>query len=300
MKNLLFIIALLFLAITSEGQQIISSSKATLLKSKKIIVALKEYPKKATETEKMMIDSANASLRFAAEHYWTFSEIIDYQPLSVAKKMVSKNKELLYLTIGQGTSTMKQGGIRYISYAETLSLYSNSGAPIWLVYLPYYESTMTHATAIYAVMQLNRIFDLLDQKVLANTLNLYGYFKKNGPKTINKTLLIPDYYISPKLSEDEVRLAYPYDLEICDISKVENAILSKDPKYVVVYYVVVPAGGKIKPFLYLSNTEDGDVYGFSDGSNVMLNLGFITIGGGQNKKYLINKKELREIGDIVK
>jgi hypothetical protein len=255
-----------------------------------------------------MVDSVNASLRFAMENYWQFSEVANYMPISEAKEFIKKNKEYCYITIDEGVSrSLSRNGpliikgieyskYRYISYSERLSIYSPKLTAS--VYLPEYQGWMNKTTTVYAAMQLSKILDLLYEEKFKNLLGSGAYIKRNGPKIVNKTLLIPREYVSPKLSEVEIREAYPHPLELCDLEKIERAILNKDPKYAVVFHVPIPAGGKYLYRLYITNAEDGDIYGVADGNRVELDLGYISVGG-QNKKYLINKKELKQIGSIA-
>lgn len=299
MKKTLLVTIMVSSAILSFSQMT-TSYDASKIKDLKTIVALQEYPKKAGEDEKNKIDSLNANLSYAMKEYWDYNDVSDYMPLSEAKEFVKKNKGYCYVTINEGvsSSTTIQGSYRYVSYAEKLSVYMPKIA--CTVYLPYYEGIMTKTCSVYATMQMNKILDLLYKEEIKNIMSSQGYVKKNGPKIIQKTLLIPKEYVSPKLSSDDIKLAYPYDLDMCDLNKIEKVILDKNPKYAVAFYVPIPVGGKIVHRVYISNAEDGDIYGVMDGSKVALDLGiFGSIGGQENKKYLINEKELKQLSKIV-
>lgn len=275
------------------------TSDAQEVKKLKTIVALKEYPKKASDDEKMMVDSANAALRFAMENYWDFNEVVDFMPLEEAEDFVKDNEGYCYVAIvvGVSKSTKVRDSYQYVSYSEKLVL--NDPKTVTSVYLPKYEGPLTRATAVYACQLLDKLFTLLHDGEMSSIMASRGYIKENGPNLIKKTLLIPKEYVNPKLSEDDIKLAYPYDLDICDLEKIEKAILEEDPKYAVVYYVPVPVGGKWVHQLYVSGTADGDPYGVADLGNVSLDLGFVSVGAGANKKYLINEKQMKQIGKIV-
>ena len=297
-KTLLLSFILLY--VTLSFSQNTSSSDAAKIKNLKTIVALQEYPKKADKSDKMMVDSLNAALKFAINNYWTFNKVSKYMPISEAKTFVKKNKDYCYITIDVGVTRRKayNNTVLFVSSSEKLSVY----APKQLasVYLPAYRGTMTQTSSVYATMQLNRCLDLLYDGKFKNLMGSIKYVKNNGPKIIKKTLLIPKEYISPKISKDDIKLAYPYDLDFCDLDKVETAILNKDAKYAVLFHVPIPVGGKMIQRMYVSNAEDGDIYGVADGNKVELFLGTLgSIGGGSHKKYLINNKELKQLGKMV-
>lgn len=299
MKTRILIFLLMLNAVLTNAQMT-STADAKKIKGQKLIIALQEYPKKASNEDKAMIDSANASLTFALKKYWDFNEVAEVLPLSEAKEFVKKNKDYCYITIDEGVSrsTTIRDSYRYVSYSEKLSIYDPKIQAT--VYLPKYEGPMTTTTTVYATMQLNKVLELLYDEEFKNVMGSMGYVKKNGPKIIKKTLLIPKEYVSPKLSKDDIKLAYPYDLDLCDLDKIENAILNKDSKYAVVFYVPIPVSGKFIYRLYITNAEDGDIYGIADGSKVEIDLGiFGSVGGQSNKKYLINEKELKQIGKLV-
>ncbi len=298
MKKIIIINLLLFV-FTFLNAQLTTSTDAKTIKKMKMIVALQEYPKKATEGDKMMVDSANASLKFAMKNYWNFNEVADYMPFDEAKKFVKENDGYCYITINEGVSrsSVVRDSYRYVSYSERLAIYTNKIK--MQTYLPKYEGFMSKTTAVYAVLQANKVLELLYNEEFKSLIGSRKYIKKNGPNIIKKTLLIPKEYVSPKLSEDDIKLAYPYDLDLCDLDKVEKAILEQDSKYAVLFYVPIPLGGKYVHRLYISNAEDGDIYGVADGNKVELDLGIFGSIGGQNKKYLINKRELKQIAKLV-
>lgn len=300
-----FLSVILFLFAFQTDAQNTKSSDAKSLKEKKMIIALKEYPKKATEEMKLLIDSSNASLKFAMENYWTFNEVVDFMPLSEAKDFVKDNKDshsYLAIELGFSKSTKKNendnfkgNAYRYVSYSERIGIYAPSLTSS--VFLPHYEGPLTHAAAVFGVMQMQKILTLLYQEEITSIMGSRSYVKNNGPKLKNKTLLIPKEYVSNKLTNEEIREAYPFNLEICNLQKIEKAILDRDPDYAVVYHVPLPVAGKFIYRLYIANAEDGDVYGVSDGSKINVDLGIF--GDTSKKNYLINAKELKQISKII-
>jgi hypothetical protein len=303
MRKLYLVLTLFSLLSTGLMAQMTSASDAKDIKAKKLVIALRPYPKKADDGEKNLIDSCNLALKYAVEKYWTFSAIEGAMPFEEAKDFVKAHKDThCYMTIDIGvTRSLTHGNngnsYRYVSSQERLAIY-NPGAAAG-VYLPSYEDAVTNATAVYAVTVMQRFLEHLDQGDYKNLMGSLGYIKKNGPNVVKKTLLIPQSYVSPKLSPDDVKLAYPYDLEMCSIEKIEQAILEKDPKYAVAYYVPTPVGGKVLHRVFITSTQDGDIYGVADGSNVEIDMGLFSVGGQSNKKYLINSKELKEIAKLV-
>lgn len=312
MQKLIIVITLMMLGFSAKSQ-FISTSEAQQIKTKKIIIALKEYPKKADEDEKILIDSSNSMLIYAMKNYWTFNEVGDVMPISEAKKMVEKNSDTYcYVYIDLGVSKRMSNAQKdsygnpvdksftprelFSSSQERLGIYNSSLSMV--VYLPYYEGAIKKSTAVYAVLQMNKLLSLLNDKSISGIMSSWSYIRKNGPKLKEKTLLIPREFISPKLTEEEIKENYPYSLEFCDLAKLESTILTKDPKYAVIYYIPTPIAGRILHRLFITNAEDGDIYGVSSGSGI--DLGVFSIGDKTNRKYLINKSELKQIAKIVK
>lgn len=304
MKHYLLIIILFLFSLQAEAQNT-KSSDAKSLKQKKMIVALKEYPKKASEEMKLLIDSSNASLKFAMQNYWTFSEVVEFMPISEAKDFIKENKEshsYVAIELGISKSTKKAendnirgNAYRYVSYSERIGIYAPS--LISSTFLPHYEGPLTKAAAVFAVIQMQKVLELLYQEEFTSMMGSRSYVKNNGQKIKSKTLLIPKEYISDDLTTEEIREAYPFDLEICDLQKIEKAILDRDAKYAVMYHVPIPIGGKFLYRLYISSAEDGDVYGTADGGKVYLDLGIF--GDTSKKSYLIRDKELKQIAKIT-
>ncbi len=156
---------------------------------------------------------------------------------------------------------------------------------------------MTNATAAYAFTQLNKLFKLLYAEEFKNMFGSLGYVKRNGKKLKDKVVLMPNWYVSPKLTKEEIESIYPYPIGFAAEAKIENAILEQDPYYAVAYYVPIPAGSKIVHRIYITNSEDGDVYGVLDGNKFTVNLGPARIGN--NKEFLFNMKELKQLAGIV-
>lgn len=298
-----FVIILLILSASLSKAQMVNTSDAKDIKSKKIIVVLRDYPEIANNKEKALVDSVNASIKFAMDKYWVYNNIVDYMSQNGAKDFVeNNNKTHCYICFDYGisdslTNIMSTSEYKYFTYNGKLSIYTP--ALTASVYLPLYFGYLDKTSTVYAVMQLQKILELLCQEKIKNLMGSIEYVKMNGPKIIKKTLLIPKEYISPKLSKDDIELAYPYDSDICDLKKIERAILNKDPKYAIIFYVPIPVGGNIVHRLYITNAEDGDIYGVADGSKVEFKLSAFGSIGGQNKKYLINEKELKQIGKLV-
>lgn len=294
----LIILSITLLAVFYSNAQNTNKGDAINIKERKIIIALAEYPKKASDWEKEKIDIANESLKEAVEKYWSFSEIKGVLTRSEARKALKEDRSLSYITIeeGQIRSNSKPTNRVYVTYAERLAIYASSmSASVWL---PKYEGDLSLATATYAVTQLNKILELLLEGKFNSLLTSGKYVKSNGPKIIEKTLLIADYYINPEISRDDLKLHYPYDLEVTSLEKIEKAILEKDPKYAVAYYVPIPVGRNFLHRVYISNAADGDIYGVLDGHKVSLDFGSLGHVGGKGKS-LINEKELKELAKIV-
>ena len=271
-------------------------SYAEEIKNSKTIIGLKEYPKDASREEKEHIDSLNYILKFAVKNYWNYTEIADSMPLSEAKKYVKKNNGYSVASYGQGSSVSANysGGYRYVAVSETFQLY----IPGWNVptYLPYFPEDMFLETMVFSVMKLQ---SQLEQKLsgeLDKYKNLIKYYEAKSPQIIKKTLLIPEEYLSPELSESDIKLLYPFDYDICDLEKLSKAIIGKDSKYVIITFVPEPMNGDFSYKLYVSGTEDGFVYGVDWGKTFNFSVSGKNL---TNRKYVITERELKVLSEMV-
>tara|TARA_B100000508_G_scaffold141012_1_gene145054 strand:+ start:9618 stop:10496 length:879 start_codon:yes stop_codon:yes gene_type:complete len=285
-----------------------NSNHAKEVKAKKIIVAYQDYPEDADDEKKALVDSTNKALEFAMKNFWDFNEIHDFMTLDDAKAYIEANDGFCYITIdiGESKSTTRNntpGSIgptyKWVSYAEKLSVYTPK--PISNAWLPRYEGPMSNATAAFAVQQMNILFTNLYEEKFSSLMKSRGYVKSIGHKVAEKTLYIPKAYLNPKLTRAEILKAYPYDLEFVELSEVEDAILEKNTEVAVAYYIIAAMGGKHFHRVYISDAATGEVYGALDGPALSLELGlFGDVGGNSGKKFLINKKELEQLNNIVK
>lgn len=299
MKRTLSISLLLLVCLFTSAQNT-NTKDAKEIKDLKTIVALKEYPKKVKDNEKKLIDASNEALTFAMKNGWDFNTVSDYMPLSEAKLFVKKNKGYCYVSISDGVSksSNKTTHFQTLAYSELLSIYIPKKASA--VYLPSYVGPLSNTSAMYAVMQLNKNLSNLYDNNYSSMMGMSKYVKKNAPNVIKKTLLIPKEYVSDKLSLDDFKVEYPYDFELCDLEKIEEAITSKSTQYAVAFYVPIPVNGKYFHRIYISNAEDGEIYGTLEGSKVSLDFGVLgSIGGTSNKKYLINKNQVKDLRKLV-
>jgi hypothetical protein len=83
----------------------------------------------------------------------------------------------------------------------------------------------------------------------------------NGGALKTKTLLIPDYYKSKKVTEASIKAVYPYKFEFASAEKIDDAILNQDENVVVVVstsqkYIYQPSNGSIVSyFTNLNSTK---------------------------------------------
>jgi hypothetical protein len=189
----------------------------------------------------------------------------------------------------------KHAEMNFMSDDKKLSIY----APTLIagVNLPYFDLFVDRINAVYATIQLNRLMDILYLDENSRGWSTSGYMINVGAGLVHKTLLIPKEFISPALSAVEIQKAYPYKLDICDFSKIGNAILSKDSTIAAVFFVHAKMGN----YLVISDVEDGDIYGVVDANKwaIPVNI-FGTLGETKKNTWLINKKELQEIGNCAR
>ena len=299
MKKLVLSLFLVSATVSLFGQ-LTTQNDAKKIHEKKMIIALKSYPKKATPSEKANIDIQNRSLEFAMRNFWDFSKVDTAMYLNDAKKFVKNHNDYCYASIIQtySHSGTYNSTYRYVAIGENLGIFD--GKLQASSYIPYYEDSLTRTVAAYASMQLSRFLENLYVGNYKSMLGSTKHIKQNSSKIIEKTLLIPREYLSPKLSEDDVKLFYPYKIDFCDLNKIENAILERDPAYAVLFYVPFPMNGKFQQNIFVSNPEDGEIYGMIGFDTFQLNLRVIgDLTGWDKRKFLVNEKQLKQLAKLV-
>ena len=292
MKNIMFFIVLLFINNLTHAKK--KPTFADYVKETKLIIGLNEYPECADEEVKAIIDSANAALKFAVYNYWDFTEVVDCMPLSEAKEKAKKEKIYSVANINLGFVNRKTYDFKgiYTTEGDMFQIYyPNKGN--FITYLPYHEKCIGKAPVVFSTIQLQKSFD--------HMLKGENFtFAESGPLIIEKTLLIPQEYLSPEISKSDIQLSYPYDFDICDLEKVKNAILEKDPKYAIISFIAHPIIYDAKSFgdyeyrMYVSGTKDGFRYEEDLGTKFKLSVAGVRI----TKKPSIAERELKILGEI--
>lgn len=285
--------------------QMFPSEKAPEIKKMKLIIALTEYPPKATEYEKAYIDSLNASLTFAVKNYWTYSEIEGAKPLEEAKVFVKQHdKTHCYIAIVTQVSHSLHHSSGAGSRTRTLSegdkiVFFAPDEDCWM-FMPVTYDYVSNAAIVFPLQMLQNHLYLQESGVLKpGFMNSLRHLNKNGHKMQNKTLLIPEFYFDSKMSKEDISSIYKYKIELCDQQKLEKVILEKDPKYAVMFYTEVPVGGDYAKMLPIISSEDGDFYGSGRSDNIFrLDLGIVRTTGSIGN-YLIDKKVLKSIFEIA-
>lgn len=251
------------------------------------------------ENYRSQIAGRNHALKNAVEKYWWFSNKVEYVIESKARKMLKAQKGK-YVLIGFGqyldyeklntgigrdgnpagwshnvkvqdkmpgaaSFTPKDLGMtynkstKYSSLAnEITTLEITDPGNIIKAYLP--NVFPSESDAVYGIQQLQYILNYLVDNEENSILKLPGQVKKNASELKRKTLIIDKEDLDAKLTEAEIKEAYPYPIKIVSQDEIDRAIFEKDSNVVYVQITDAPVGkGKVSAH-YLSNPFNGKIY----------------------------------------
>lgn len=302
MKKIILLSTLICFSVFCSFAQMsnLTTDQVKKLKAKKLIVALKEYPKNATQVDMNYIDSSNVAIKFAFSNSWTFNEIHDYMPVSKAKEFVKGNKDSYFYIVLEDIEVKRNvnsQSIRYITKGEFISIYSTSR--IYNSFVPYYEGPLDNALATYAVKYLQYTLVAFDT---GEVKSLYGFsdvVKKSALKLKERKLLIPVEFINPEITEEAIKNVYKYPFEICPYEKVKKAILDNDKTVGICVFISLPVSARYIDLIYVALPETAEVCAniqCSPTSSVSLGVFGMT---GKRKEYLINEKQLPLFKTII-
>jgi hypothetical protein len=135
----------------------------------------------------------------------------------------------------------------------------------------------------FAVSEMNSIVSNLDKYNIKNNMTYNKPFKQNAPRLKDKTLLIPDFWLSEKVGVDELASLYEGKCQIVTYEEWSDAILNKR-NYAYVMIAPTPVGGDYVYLHYLMEASTGDVLYISK-PKVAVNVGGFNVSAA-NTGYI--------------
>lgn len=245
------------------------------------------------EHYRTQVEGRNKALKNAIDKYWTFSSKVEYVTGAKAKEMMKVDKEK-YVLIGFGqyidyekfkTGVGKDGspagwinppsGTRPIGapstgyYYNRSTKYSETANTITTltvtdpgnlikVYLP--NVYPSESDAVYGIQQIQYILNYILADEKNGMMKFPGQIKKNAVELKNLTLLLDKEDLDPKLTEDAIKKAYPFQFKIVSQEEIDKAILSKDSSVAYVQITDMPTGKGNVSAHFVSNPYDGKLY----------------------------------------
>lgn len=297
-----------------------SKKEAMQIKNAVLLVSLEEEnPKTANkltdkpdklEHYRNQIEGRNHALKNAVEKYWSFSNKVEYTTEARAKELL-KTEKGKYVQIGFGqyidyerfktgfgadgkpagwghtinSSGMKEIGMTYnrsTKYSETANMITTLTITdpdnIIKVHLP--NVYPSESDAVYGIQQIQYILNYLLADDNNSIMKLPGQIKKNSSELKNKTLLLDKEDLDGKLTEKEIKEAYPFTFKIVSQEEIDKAILEKDPNVAYVQITETPGGKGNVSAHFVNNPGDGKIYCY-DAPTVAVTIkgsGLVTYG----------------------
>lgn len=249
-----------------EGNSM-SLEELKYVKASKIIVAL---------TGKKEIDE---NLYNAVKRFWTFNSNIVQMPYDEARKLGKENKKdtstiisfiqvRTWITEKHGPVTVK---ILCIGYA--MALENSKGKLLMKQFIPKQKGKVPSEIYFgFGVTFLNNLCYIMDQYQLSKSGKADPYFDLQTPELKNKTLVISEEQLHPKLPRVEIPTYYTSPYRIVTEKEWQEIIMEKkDFAYSMV--VPIPANPTVY-WHYLMDAKTGRVLLFDRGPAVTLTPGF--------------------------
>jgi hypothetical protein len=297
MKKVSFILILALLSNMLSAQFSMTSHKEALkIKNSTLLVSFEEEdPKKVSKLSKKkdktklkhykdQIEGRNIALQGAVEHYWTFSDNVEYVTASEAKALMKANKDK-YVKISYGKfldyeryktntgqngkpagwSTGSDGFLTYnrstkytvlANVITTLEITDPKG--MIKVYLPNVYASLSDA--VYGIQGMQFILRYLAESPDHKIPKIQKYIRNNAGNLKDLTLLVDKNQVHKKLKESDIRKIYPYKFELVDGKAIDEAIIEKDKRYAYVTIVDTPGGKGNVSTHTITGAEDGKLY----------------------------------------
>ncbi len=309
MKNIL----ILFLLICSVVQAQVGNSKQEDVQEiqKRTLIVVTEEPNEKLISKlegdqlaqyKKDVEDYNRDIKDAVTGFWKFNTKIEYKTRAEVDKLAkAKNKTYAYIEYNKftvncynaaaykstyqfrdGAKEITLAGGDYISTQLNIRLCDNNplGPPVFGVHLP--GPFPDKADLVYALkaMQLQFGYKLEGKK----DIPIAKMFKENAKALETMTLLVNEK--NTDLAIDEIKKAYPFQVELVNKEKINEAILNSADK--TAFVIVIPYSGDSFTFLILSAKDCIEMGNTNDTQSTGVKVGGL-VGGTAGAAIAMNK-----------
>lgn len=230
----------------------INEEELALVKSSRIILTTSSASK-----------ANDALLRDAMKNFWTFNSNVSTLPYDSASNLAKKDKTILLMFITKivTKSVTHSSGNYTIARGRAVVIEKGKKKMVYSMFFPEAEEdpSVRPEFVNFAVSALNSLLVNMDAQGLKKIRTMNTPFEKNSAELQNRTLLIPDFLLSKKVTPTEISTIYHAKYEVVDYGTFADAINQKK-KYAYVLPVPFSTGGKILIYDYLMDAETGQVY----------------------------------------
>lgn len=230
----------------------INEEELALVKSSRIILTTSSASK-----------ANDVLLRDAMKNFWTFNSNVSVLPYDSASNLAKKDKTILLMFITRIVTksvTHSSGGYS-VAKGRAVVIEKGKKKMIYSMFFPEAEEdpSVRPEFVNFAVSALNSLLVNMDAQGLKKIKSMNSPFEKNSAELQNRTLLIPDFLLSKKVTPTEISTLYHAKYEVVDYNTFADAINNKKK---VAYVLPVPfaTAGQLRIYDYLMDAETGQVF----------------------------------------
>lgn len=290
---------------SGEGQ-FVKRSEVQQIKASKIIVA---------QTGNKEGDDA---LFTAVKNYWTFTSDVTTMPYKDAKALAKTDEKVLVFiltkvyskslphnspSIGTFAPVLSIGNVGSPQYTEVsagnaLMIENGKGKILASSCIPAFgdQDYITGEILAFGVAAINYQLKTMDERDMPNNLKYESAYKELSlDKLKERTLYIPEGWLSDKLKKEEISEIYKAKSEVVSYETWKDAILSKKEGVAYVIIVPRPLGGEFLYIHYLMDAQTGMILAMSTPKGA--SISGINISKGNTGQ--INKRNIEKYNDAL-
>lgn len=243
---------------TTLSAQVAKLDDIRAIKNSKVIVGLSGN------------DELDEILRRVITKYWSFSEVIAFENAETATKKAKLDDNLMVLKLGKKvgyspshSTPGSNNKYKYITEGHQIEIGTGKNKLLVSVLIPTFkDDEITEEILVYGISTLQHLCKTMDDNNLKSNMKIKDVYKENTPQLKNKTLYIPEFWLSPKFDINEIKNLYDAKIKVVSYEDWRNAILTGEEGIAYVMVVPTPSGGNYVYLHYLVDAHTSNVYAF--------------------------------------
>lgn len=251
------------------------------LKYRPLIVMLKEAK---SDQEKPYVEYYNQAIQRAVRNFWIFNDSIVFMPRSQVQSL-HKSGNTSYGVMQFALWEVREYKSDKWSKNSFMHRYQSDSWIRTILAVGLIEKAFQRALPYIYYNHLPNIYPSEGDLVCAmQQIQSYLQYRLEGKKARDmreeieqnayklkeKTLLMDKEEVSKKLTDADIKAAYPYPYKLAGYEEIEKAILSRDPKYAYVQIVPMAMNEKTVYAHLVVNAENGEMLGWSAPGPIMI------------------------------